>query len=176
MTRKDLSHNVLEVEHTDGTERWLVIKTMLKPRKVTPQGNTIPLHLFFCEILLLRLSSIFLFKMQIKPFYGNSSHPRNELWLCREVWKKIHTQTDCANPERLRRLFNPWIALSSPLPLLIPTGCSLLPAVSLRKKYESHILGLSSNICRPGVHLSCSEVYICNLSELKPLLCYHCLL
>lgn len=34
MTRKDLSHNVLEVEHTDGTERWLVVKTTLQPRKV----------------------------------------------------------------------------------------------------------------------------------------------
>ncbi|XP_030610585.1 protein NO VEIN isoform X2 [Archocentrus centrarchus] len=30
MTRKDLSHNVLEVEHTEGTERWLVVKTTLK--------------------------------------------------------------------------------------------------------------------------------------------------
>lgn len=34
MTRKDLSDNVLEVEHTEGTERWLVVKTTLKPQKV----------------------------------------------------------------------------------------------------------------------------------------------
>uniref|UniRef100_A0A8C6V2P3 Wu:fj29h11 n=1 Tax=Neogobius melanostomus TaxID=47308 RepID=A0A8C6V2P3_9GOBI len=34
MSRKDLSHNILEVEHTDGTERWLVIKSMLKPPKI----------------------------------------------------------------------------------------------------------------------------------------------
>lgn len=34
MTRKDLSHNVLEVEHTEGTERWLVVKTTLQPKKV----------------------------------------------------------------------------------------------------------------------------------------------
>lgn len=34
MTRKDLSHNVLEVEHTDGIERWLVVKTTLEPKKV----------------------------------------------------------------------------------------------------------------------------------------------
>ncbi len=34
MTRKDLSHNVLEVEHTKGTERWLVVKTTVNPKKV----------------------------------------------------------------------------------------------------------------------------------------------
>ncbi|XP_019748146.1 uncharacterized protein LOC109529281 [Hippocampus comes] len=34
MTRKDLSHNVLEVEHTDGTERWLVVKSTLRPKMV----------------------------------------------------------------------------------------------------------------------------------------------
>uniref|UniRef100_A0A3P8TIF1 Wu:fj29h11 n=1 Tax=Amphiprion percula TaxID=161767 RepID=A0A3P8TIF1_AMPPE len=33
MTRKDLSHSVLEVEHTEGIERWLVVKTTLKPKK-----------------------------------------------------------------------------------------------------------------------------------------------
>lgn len=39
MNRKDLSHNVLEVEHTEGLERWLVVKTTLHPKKVmhTPQ-------------------------------------------------------------------------------------------------------------------------------------------
>lgn len=40
MTRKDLSHNVLEVEHTDGIDRWLVVKTALKPKKV--QGRVEP--------------------------------------------------------------------------------------------------------------------------------------
>lgn len=34
MTRKDLNNNVLEVEHTDGTDRWLVVKTILHPEKV----------------------------------------------------------------------------------------------------------------------------------------------
>lgn len=34
MTRKDLSHNVLEVEHTEGIERWLVVRTALQPMKV----------------------------------------------------------------------------------------------------------------------------------------------
>lgn len=34
MTRKDLSHNVLEVEHTEGIERWLVVKTTVQPEKV----------------------------------------------------------------------------------------------------------------------------------------------
>ncbi|XP_069563541.1 uncharacterized protein [Brachyistius frenatus] len=33
MTRKDLSHNVLEVEHTEGIERWLVVKSTLQPPK-----------------------------------------------------------------------------------------------------------------------------------------------
>uniref|UniRef100_A0A3B3WWM6 HTH OST-type domain-containing protein n=1 Tax=Poecilia mexicana TaxID=48701 RepID=A0A3B3WWM6_9TELE len=37
MTRKDLSHNVLEVEHTEGTERWLVVKTTLQPNKPQKQ-------------------------------------------------------------------------------------------------------------------------------------------
>lgn len=47
MTRKDLSHNVLEVEHTDGTERWLVIKTMLKPRKIKEDVESTELALAF---------------------------------------------------------------------------------------------------------------------------------
>lgn len=34
MTRKDLSHNVLEVEHNEGTERWLVVKATLQSQKV----------------------------------------------------------------------------------------------------------------------------------------------
>lgn len=49
MTRKDLSHNVLEVEHTDGTERWLVVKTTLQPKKVmhTPRHSNGILLLHF---------------------------------------------------------------------------------------------------------------------------------
>ncbi|XP_059180709.1 uncharacterized protein wu:fj29h11 [Centropristis striata] len=39
MTRKDLSHSVLEVEHTEGTERWLVVKTMLQPKKIKEKSN-----------------------------------------------------------------------------------------------------------------------------------------
>lgn len=34
MTRKDLNNNILEVEHTDGTEHWLVVKKTLHPKKV----------------------------------------------------------------------------------------------------------------------------------------------
>lgn len=34
MTRRDLSHNILEVEHTGGVERWLVVKKVLYPEKV----------------------------------------------------------------------------------------------------------------------------------------------
>ncbi|KAM4623633.1 uncharacterized protein ACJ7VT_004679 [Polymixia lowei] len=33
MTRRDLSHNILEVGHTEGTERWLVVKRALQPNK-----------------------------------------------------------------------------------------------------------------------------------------------
>lgn len=35
MTRRDLSHNILEVAHTGGEERWLVVKTMLYPKKAS---------------------------------------------------------------------------------------------------------------------------------------------
>lgn len=35
MTRRDLSHNVLEVAHTGGVERWLVVKKMLYPKKAS---------------------------------------------------------------------------------------------------------------------------------------------
>lgn len=43
MTRKDLTDHVLEVEHSDGTERWLVVKTTLHPKKVTgPQPDLRP--------------------------------------------------------------------------------------------------------------------------------------
>lgn len=34
MTRRDLSHNILVVEHTGGVERWLVVKKVLYPKKV----------------------------------------------------------------------------------------------------------------------------------------------
>lgn len=36
MTRRDLSHNILEVAHTNGgEERWLVVKRMLYPKKAS---------------------------------------------------------------------------------------------------------------------------------------------
>uniref|UniRef100_A0A3B4B300 HTH OST-type domain-containing protein n=1 Tax=Periophthalmus magnuspinnatus TaxID=409849 RepID=A0A3B4B300_9GOBI len=47
MLRKDLSHNVLEVEHTNGTERWLVIKSMLTPRKIKDGVEATELALAF---------------------------------------------------------------------------------------------------------------------------------
>ncbi|XP_076616737.1 uncharacterized protein LOC143339417 isoform X1 [Chaetodon auriga] len=47
MTRKDLSHNVLEVEHTDGTERWLVVKTMVQPMKIKEDVESTELALAF---------------------------------------------------------------------------------------------------------------------------------
>ncbi|KAM4524399.1 uncharacterized protein PAE49_000724 isoform 2-T3 [Odontesthes bonariensis] len=40
MTRKDLSHNVLEVEHTEGIERWLVVKTTLHSKKIKDVEST----------------------------------------------------------------------------------------------------------------------------------------
>lgn len=47
MTRKDLSHNVLEVEHTEGVERWLVVKTTLQPKKIKEDVESTELALAF---------------------------------------------------------------------------------------------------------------------------------
>ncbi|CAG5911609.1 unnamed protein product [Menidia menidia] len=47
MTRKDLSHNVLEVEHTEGVERWLVVKTRLEPKKIKEDVESTELALAF---------------------------------------------------------------------------------------------------------------------------------
>ncbi|XP_054860684.1 uncharacterized protein wu:fj29h11 isoform X4 [Amphiprion ocellaris] len=47
MTRKDLSHSVLEVEHTEGIERWLVVKTTLKPKKIKEDVESTELALAF---------------------------------------------------------------------------------------------------------------------------------
>ncbi|XP_019745143.1 uncharacterized protein LOC109527572 [Hippocampus comes] len=47
MTRKDLSHNVLEVEHTDGTERWLVVKSTLRPKMLKENVESTELALAF---------------------------------------------------------------------------------------------------------------------------------
>ncbi|KAM6897522.1 uncharacterized protein FYW49_018807 [Xenentodon cancila] len=47
MTRKDLSHNVLEVEHTDGIERWLVVKSTLHPKKIKEDVESTELALAF---------------------------------------------------------------------------------------------------------------------------------
>lgn len=53
MTRRDLSNNMLEVEHTGGVERWLVIKKVLCPKMVRDTHthtqylftNAVPPHL-----------------------------------------------------------------------------------------------------------------------------------
>ncbi|CAB1338211.1 unnamed protein product [Coregonus sp. 'balchen'] len=47
MTRRDLSHNVLEVEHTEGTERWLVVKHTLHPTKIKDEVESTELALAF---------------------------------------------------------------------------------------------------------------------------------
>nr|XP_040032429.1 protein NO VEIN isoform X2 [Gasterosteus aculeatus aculeatus] len=47
MTRKDLSHNVLEVKHTEGTERWLVVKTTVQPKKIKEDVDSTELALAF---------------------------------------------------------------------------------------------------------------------------------
>ncbi|XP_070783607.1 uncharacterized protein [Enoplosus armatus] len=47
MTRRDLSHNVLEVEHTEGVERWLVVKTMVQPKKIKEDVESTELALAF---------------------------------------------------------------------------------------------------------------------------------
>ncbi|XP_049615652.1 uncharacterized protein wu:fj29h11 isoform X2 [Syngnathus scovelli] len=47
MTRKDLNHNVLEVEHSDGTERWLVVKSTLQPKMLKENVEMTELALAF---------------------------------------------------------------------------------------------------------------------------------
>ncbi|XP_057682155.1 uncharacterized protein wu:fj29h11 [Corythoichthys intestinalis] len=47
MTRKDLNHNVIEVEHSDGTERWLVVKTTLQPKRLKENVESTELALAF---------------------------------------------------------------------------------------------------------------------------------
>ncbi|KAJ7984929.1 hypothetical protein DPEC_G00359850 [Dallia pectoralis] len=47
MTRRDLSHNVLEVEHSEGTERWLVVKHTLHPTKIKEEVESTELALAF---------------------------------------------------------------------------------------------------------------------------------
>ncbi|XP_035259283.1 protein NO VEIN isoform X1 [Anguilla anguilla] len=47
MTRRDLSHNILEVQHTDGVERWLVVKRMLSPRMIKEGVESTELALAF---------------------------------------------------------------------------------------------------------------------------------
>uniref|UniRef100_A0A8C1AH32 Wu:fj29h11 n=1 Tax=Cyprinus carpio carpio TaxID=630221 RepID=A0A8C1AH32_CYPCA len=47
MTRRDLSHNILEVAHTGGEERWLVVKTMLYPKKIKEDVESTELALAF---------------------------------------------------------------------------------------------------------------------------------
>ncbi|XP_044034429.1 protein NO VEIN isoform X2 [Siniperca chuatsi] len=47
MTRKDLSHNVLEVEHTGGIERWLVVKTTVQLKKIKEDIESTELALAF---------------------------------------------------------------------------------------------------------------------------------
>ncbi|KAG7491801.1 hypothetical protein MATL_G00007700 [Megalops atlanticus] len=47
MTRRDLSHNVLEVQHTDGAERWLVVKRTLYPKKIKEDVESTQLALAF---------------------------------------------------------------------------------------------------------------------------------
>uniref|UniRef100_A0A3B3RWP0 Wu:fj29h11 n=1 Tax=Paramormyrops kingsleyae TaxID=1676925 RepID=A0A3B3RWP0_9TELE len=47
MTRRDLSHMVSEVQHSDGVERWLVVKRMLFPNKIKEDVESTELALAF---------------------------------------------------------------------------------------------------------------------------------
>uniref|UniRef100_A0A1A7X528 HTH OST-type domain-containing protein n=2 Tax=Iconisemion striatum TaxID=60296 RepID=A0A1A7X528_9TELE len=47
MTRKDLSHNVVEVEHTEGIERWLVLKMTIELEKIKEDVESTELALAF---------------------------------------------------------------------------------------------------------------------------------
>uniref|UniRef100_A0AAY4BVZ5 HTH OST-type domain-containing protein n=1 Tax=Denticeps clupeoides TaxID=299321 RepID=A0AAY4BVZ5_9TELE len=48
MTRKDLSDNILEVHHTDGVQRWLVVKSILYPKMIKADVESTELALAFC--------------------------------------------------------------------------------------------------------------------------------
>ncbi|XP_062381766.1 uncharacterized protein wu:fj29h11 isoform X2 [Sardina pilchardus] len=48
MSRQDLSHNILEVRHTGGLERWLVVKSMLHPKKIKEEVESTELAMAFC--------------------------------------------------------------------------------------------------------------------------------
>uniref|UniRef100_W5MY83 Wu:fj29h11 n=1 Tax=Lepisosteus oculatus TaxID=7918 RepID=W5MY83_LEPOC len=47
MTRRDLAGNVLEVQHTDGTERWLVLKRTLCAKKIKDNVESTEIALAF---------------------------------------------------------------------------------------------------------------------------------
>ncbi|XP_076856187.1 uncharacterized protein LOC143510575 isoform X2 [Brachyhypopomus gauderio] len=47
MTRQDLSHDVLEVKHADGVDRWLVVKRVLYPKKIKEGVESTELALAF---------------------------------------------------------------------------------------------------------------------------------
>ncbi|XP_029102419.1 uncharacterized protein LOC108939853 isoform X1 [Scleropages formosus] len=47
MARRDLSHNVLEVRHTNGVERWLVVRRRLFPKKAKDGVESTELALAF---------------------------------------------------------------------------------------------------------------------------------
>ena len=46
MVRRDLGESVMEVSHTNGTDRWLVIKKELDSSKVTHYTRLLPSHQF----------------------------------------------------------------------------------------------------------------------------------
>uniref|UniRef100_A0A3B1JM69 Wu:fj29h11 n=1 Tax=Astyanax mexicanus TaxID=7994 RepID=A0A3B1JM69_ASTMX len=47
MTRRDQSHNILEVDHTGGVERWLVVKKLLYPKKIKEDVESTEIALAF---------------------------------------------------------------------------------------------------------------------------------
>ncbi|KAJ8246365.1 hypothetical protein GJAV_G00266920 [Gymnothorax javanicus] len=47
MTRRDLSHDILEVQHTEGVERWLVVKRTLHPKMIKDGVESTELALAF---------------------------------------------------------------------------------------------------------------------------------
>uniref|UniRef100_A0A3B4E8Y0 Wu:fj29h11 n=1 Tax=Pygocentrus nattereri TaxID=42514 RepID=A0A3B4E8Y0_PYGNA len=61
MTRRDLSHNILEVDHTGGVERWLVVKKMLYPKKIKDDVESTELALAF------QLSDGFACDVKVQP-------------------------------------------------------------------------------------------------------------
>ncbi|XP_041670873.1 protein NO VEIN isoform X2 [Cheilinus undulatus] len=69
MTRKDLSDSVLEVQHTEGVQRWLVVKSTVQPKKIKEDIESTELALAF-ELRSNSTGSDIIFQPQKQPVFA----------------------------------------------------------------------------------------------------------